>query len=105
MTPAIDYMNSYKGDGFPNAMLPFIGLSLGAVFPYVLSILLDMSGDKNSAEKTKLDNVFTVLESLSLPALLFLSEFALGVIELEYTTEGQTDYQTFLRKFLCRRRH
>ena len=83
MPTPIDYMNSYKGAGLPDAIVPAIGFSLGIATPYVVYVLLEMRGNKASsatAATSTVDNVLTVLQSLSLPALLFISEFVFGAI-------------------------
>jgi uncharacterized MAPEG superfamily protein len=77
MPTAIDYMNAYKGSGFPEAIVPILGTLFGTVTPYLLYSLLESDGDK-SIEKSKIDGLLTVLQSMLLPAILFLSEFVFG---------------------------
>ena len=83
MPTPIDYMNSYKGAGLPNAVVPIMGFSLGAITPYVVYMSLEARSDNNktssTAGTTTVDNVLTVVQSLWLPAILFLSEFVWGV--------------------------
>ena len=74
-------MNSYKGAGLPDVIVPAIGFSFGITTPYVVYVLLEMRGNKAATAATStVDNVLTVLQSLSLPALLFISEFVFGAI-------------------------
>jgi uncharacterized MAPEG superfamily protein len=82
MPTAIDHMNSYKGQGSPNPMLPIGGIACGIITPYALFLLLNMIDGKTSTsnDKTKIDNVLLVLQSMSLPAFLFFSEFIFGAI-------------------------
>ena len=84
MPTPIDYMNSYKGAGLPNAVVPIMGFSLGAIAPYVVYMLLEARSDNSktssAAGATTVDNVLTVVQSLWLPAVLFLSEFVWGVV-------------------------
>ena len=84
MPSPIDYMNSYKGAGLPNAVVPIMGFSLGAITPYVVYMLLEARSDNSktssAAGATTVDNVLTVVQSLWLPAVLFLSEFVWGVV-------------------------
>lgn len=81
MPTPIDYMNSYKGAGIPDAVVPIVGFTFGSITPYVVYVLLEMRGKKaSSTETSTVDNVLTVLQGLSLPAILFLSEFIFGAI-------------------------
>jgi uncharacterized MAPEG superfamily protein len=83
MPTPIDHMNAYRGQGSPSAMLPITGISIGLISPYVLFILLNVIDEKTSSSqtvKTKMDNVLLVLQSMSLIAALFFSEFLFGAI-------------------------
>jgi uncharacterized MAPEG superfamily protein len=81
MPTPIDYMNSYKGAGVPDAVVPVLGFTFGSIAPYVVYVLLERRSEKASlAGSTTVDNVLTVLQGLSLPAIVFLSEFVFGVI-------------------------
>jgi uncharacterized MAPEG superfamily protein len=84
MPTPIDYMNSYKGAGLPDAVVPLMGFSFGTITPYAVYLLLEMRSSKTSSAAgetaTIVDNLLTVLQGLSLPAILFLSEFVFGAI-------------------------
>jgi uncharacterized MAPEG superfamily protein len=84
MPTPIDYMNSYKGAGLPNAIVPLMGFSFGTITPYVVYVLLEMRGSSKASAATEtntvVDNLLTVLQGLSLPAVLFISEFVFGAI-------------------------
>lgn len=82
MPSAIDYMNAYKGLGNPDAVVPVLALLFGSIPPYIISNLLSNLRDTPSvSNKTnEIDNVVTLLQAMSLPAMLFLSEFVFGVL-------------------------
>ena len=83
MPTPIDHMNAYKGNGLPDAVVPLMGICFGTISPYVVYFLLEMRASKTSSgtETTStVDNLLTVLQGLSLPAILFISEFVLGAI-------------------------
>jgi uncharacterized MAPEG superfamily protein len=82
MPSAIEYMNSYKGLGNPDAIVPILALLFGSIPPYAISNLLATLHNKSSQsiETSKIENVVTLLQAMSLPALLFLSEFVFGVL-------------------------
>jgi uncharacterized MAPEG superfamily protein len=82
MPSAIDYMNAYKGLGNPDAIVPILALLIGSIPPYAISHLLSTFQDKSSlsAGSATMDNVVTTLQAMSLPAVLFLSEFVFGVL-------------------------
>jgi uncharacterized MAPEG superfamily protein len=82
MPTPIDYMNSYKGAGLPDAVVPLLGFAFGTITPYVVYVLLETRGSKTtSATETEIvNNLLQVLQGFSLPAILFISEFVLGAI-------------------------
>ena len=82
MPSAIDYMNAYKGLGNPDVIVPILALLFGTVPPYALSNLISTFLENSSLSDgtTKIDTVVTLLQAMSLPALLFLSEFVFGAL-------------------------
>ena len=84
MPTPIDYMNSYKGAGIPDAAVLLMGFSFGAIAPYSVYALLEMKDSKATPSATEttaiVNNLLTFFQSMSLPAILFISEFVFGAI-------------------------
>ena len=78
MPTAIDHMNSYKGQGAPNPLIPLSGILIGVVGPYIIYTLLNNRTAASSTDSsTGVENVVKVLQSMVLVSGLFFSEFIL----------------------------
>ena len=81
MPTAIDHMNSYKGQGAPNPLIPISGILLGIISPYMMySLLNDRKAVTAIANPTGVDNIVVLLQSMVLVAGLFFSEFIFGAM-------------------------
>ena len=81
MPTAIDHMNSYKGEGAPNPLIPISGVLLGIISPFILYTLLnDHKATLLTDSPTGVENVVLLLQSMVLVAGLFFSEFIFGAM-------------------------
>ena len=81
MPTAIDHMNSYKGQGAPNPLIPISGIVLGIITPYTIYTLLNGAKSDASAEAPAgVENVVMLLQSMVFVAGLFFSEFIFGAM-------------------------
>jgi uncharacterized MAPEG superfamily protein len=70
----------------PKPIIPISGAILGTIFPYLFYIFFTPKNEKTASDK--IDNVLIVLQSLSLPSLLFFSEFCWGVLARAQCTKA-----------------
>ena len=81
MPTAIDHMNSYKGQGAPNPLIPISGIVLGIITPYTIYTLLNGAKSDASADTPAgVENVAMLLQSMVFVAGLFFSEFIFGAM-------------------------
>jgi uncharacterized MAPEG superfamily protein len=75
----IDPTDAFQGSGKVSPVIPISGAILGNLSPFAFYTLLTSKMNAASHDD-KFENMLLVLQSMVLPALLFLSEFVLGGI-------------------------
>lgn len=83
MPTAIDHMNSYKGQGAPNPLIPISGILLGIITPYLIYTLFGLNNSKAATSTDTpvgVENVVMLLQSMVFVAGLFFSEFLFGAM-------------------------